>query len=226
MADVEFHGTQSGRGAPTNRVSQRFNLNQREADGDWLDAREDIDGEMPTLRTTISIERPKTILSRNRSPDIPFDKSVNPYRGCEHGCIYCYARPSHAFHDLSPGQDFESHLFVKPDAARLLNAELAKKGHVPTPIAFGTNTDAYQPIEAEYRIMRQCLEVLSACDHPLTITTKSDRVLRDLDLLVPMAKKGLVAVAVSVTTLDPVLHRKLEPRAPRSRQAPFRDQGA
>jgi DNA repair photolyase len=215
MADAEFHGKRMGRGAPTNRVPQRFNLNQREANGDWLDERGEIDGELPVLRTTITVERPKTILSRNTSPDIPFDTSVNPYRGCEHGCIYCYARPSHAFHDLSPGQDFESHLFVKPDAARLLNAELAKKGHVPTPIAFGTNTDPYQPIEAEHRIMRQCLEVLSDCHHPMTITTKSDRVLRDLDLLVPMAEKGLVAVAVSVTTLDTELHRKLEPRAPR-----------
>jgi DNA repair photolyase len=204
-----------GRGAPVNRTPTRFNLQERMVEGDWLDEREEIDGELAPRRTTVTVERPKTILARNSSPDIPFDKSINPYRGCEHGCIYCYARPSHAFHDLSPGLDFESRLFAKPDAAKLLHAELAKKGHIPTPIAFGTNTDCYQPIEAKWRIMRQCLEVLAACEHPLTITTKSDRVLRDVDLLAPMAGKSLVAVAVSITTLDPALHRKLEPRAPR-----------
>jgi DNA repair photolyase len=204
-----------GRGAPVNATPTRFNLKQRVDEGDWLDAREEIDGDPTPLRTTVTVERPKSIISRNTSPDIPFDKSINPYRGCEHGCIYCYARPSHAFHDLSPGLDFESRLFAKPDAARLLHAELAKRGHIPTPIAFGTNTDCYQPIEAKWRIMRECLEVLAACEHPLTITTKSDRVLRDVDLLAPMAAKDLVAVAVSITTLDPALHRKLEPRAPR-----------
>jgi DNA repair photolyase len=204
----------SGRGAVTNDASERFNMNAREADGDWLDEREDIDGSSPPLRTTVTVERPKTILSRNNSPDIPFDKSVNPYRGCEHGCIYCYARPTHAYHDLSPGRDFESRLFAKPDAPSLLHAEIAKKGHIPTPIAFGTNTDCYQPIEAKWRIMRGCLEVLAACDHPLTITTKSNRVLRDVDLLGSMATKQLAAVAVSITTLEAELHRKLEPRAP------------
>jgi DNA repair photolyase len=204
----------AGRGAPVNVTPTRFNLAAREADGDWLDAKEELDGNAPSLQTTVTVERPKTIVARNTSPDIPFDQSVNPYRGCEHGCIYCYARPSHAFHDLSPGLDFESRLFAKPDAPALLNAEIAKKGHIPTPIAFGTNTDCFQPIEAKWRIMRGCLEVLSACDHPLTITTKSNRVLRDVDLLAAMAAKGLVAVAVSITTLDGDLHRKLEPRAP------------
>ncbi len=204
----------AGRGAPCNAVPQRFNLHDREADGEWLDDSIVIDGEAPPLRTTVTVEKPKTILSRNNSPDLPFDQSVNPYRGCEHGCIYCYARPSHAFHDLSPGLDFESRLFVKPDAAKLLRAEIGRKGHVPTPIAFGTNTDAYQPIEREWRIMRQCLEVLAEANHPLTITTKSDRILHDLDILGPMAAKGLVAVAISVTMLDPALHRILEPRAP------------
>jgi DNA repair photolyase len=203
-----------GRGALVNSSPTRFNLKQAVADGDWLDERIDLDGDIPPLRTIVTIERPKTILARNSSPDIPFDKSVNPYRGCEHGCIYCYARPTHAYHDLSPGLDFESRLFAKPDAAKLLQAEIAKKGHVPTPIAFGTNTDAYQPIEAKWRIMRQCLEVLAAAQHPLTITTKSDRILRDLDILAPMAAQGLVAIAVSLTSLDKALHRKLEPRAP------------
>lgn len=203
-----------GRGATVNTTPMRFNLKERLEEGDWLDAREGIDGTPAPLRTTVTIERPKTIISRNSSPDIPFDKSINPYRGCEHGCIYCYARPSHAFHDLSPGLDFESRLFAKPDAPALLHAELAKKGHIPTPIAFGTNTDCYQPIEAKWRIMRGCLEVLAACEHPLTITTKSNRVLRDVDLLGAMAAKQLAAVAVSITTLDGELHRKLEPRAP------------
>jgi DNA repair photolyase len=207
-----------GRGAPGNGLSSRFNLAQREADGDWLDAQSDVDGGVPPLRTSVTIERPKTILSRNSSPDIPFDHSLNPYRGCEHGCIYCYARPSHAFHDLSPGLDFESRLFAKPDAPALLRVALMRRGHVPSPLAFGTNTDPYQPIEREWKIMRGCLEVLAACDHPLTITTKSDRVVRDLDLLAPMAAKGLVAVALSVTSLDPAVHRTLEPRAPSPRR--------
>ncbi len=205
----------AGRGAPDNATPTRFNLNAREADGDWLDAREELDGTTPPLRTTVTLEKPKTILSRNTSPDIPFDRSVNPYRGCEHGCVYCYARPSHAFHDLSPGLDFESRLFAKPDAAKLLRAELAKPGYAPAPIAFGTNTDPYQPIEAQYRITRECIEVLAETGHPLTITTKSDRVLRDLDLLRPMAARGLVAVAISVTSLEAKTHRSLEPRAPR-----------
>jgi DNA repair photolyase len=205
----------AGRGAPGNATPLRFNLKERVAEGDWLDAREELDGAPAPLRTNVTTERPKTILTTNRSPDLPFDQSINPYRGCEHGCIYCYARPSHAYLDLSPGLDFESRLVAKPSAPDLLRKELARKGHVPTPIAFGTNTDAYQPIEAKWRIMRGCLQVLAEVGHPLTITTKSDRILRDIDILAPMAAKGLVAVAVSVTTLDPDTHRKLEPRAPR-----------
>jgi DNA repair photolyase len=204
----------AGRGAPANKVPTRFALAAREADGDWLDAQAWIDGEPPLLRTTVTVEHPKTIISRNQSPDIPFDQSVNPYRGCEHGCVYCYARPTHAFHDLSPGLDFESRLFAKPDAPALLREALMKPSHVPTPIAFGTNTDPYQPIEVRWQITRGCLEVLSEFNHPLTITTKSDRVLRDLDILAPMAARGLVAVAISVTSLDPATHRTLEPRAP------------
>lgn len=203
-----------GRGAASGLTPTRFNLNAREADGDWLDERALLDGDPPRLRTTVTVEQAKTIIARNTSPDIPFDRSVNPYRGCEHGCIYCYARPTHAFHDLSPGLDFESKLFVKPNAEVLLRAELAAKRYVAEPIAFGTNTDPYQPIEREWRITRACLEQLAECDHPLTITTKSDRVLADLDILRPMAAKGLVAVAVSVTSLDPATHRRLEPRAP------------
>ena len=206
----------SGRGAPTNRVPTRFNLNVREADGDWLDERTALDGDVPRLRTTVTLEHAKSIISRNTSPDIPFDRSINPYRGCEHGCIYCYARPTHAYHDLSPGQDFETKLFAKPNAAALLRSALSKRGYVPAPIAFGTNTDPYQPIERDWRITRACLKVLAETNHPLTITTKSDRVLADLDILRAMAAKGLVAVAVSVTSLDAQTHRTLEPRAPRA----------
>ncbi|MBV9840758.1 MAG: PA0069 family radical SAM protein [Sphingomonadaceae bacterium] len=204
----------AGRGAPSNARPQRFNLPAREADGDWLDARDAIDDAPPPLRTTVTIEHPKTIITRNGSPDIGFDRSINAYRGCEHGCIYCFARPTHAFHDLSPGLDFESRLFAKPDAPALLRAELGKRGYRPAPIAMGTNTDPYQPIEERWEITRRLIEVLLAARHPFTITTKSDRVTRDLDLLVPAAELGLVAVAVSVTSLDPAIARTLEPRAP------------
>jgi DNA repair photolyase len=204
----------AGRGATVNETPMRFGLPNREHDGDWLDARTEIDGEAPPLRTTVTIETPRTIIARNSSPDVPFDRSINPYRGCEHGCVYCFARPTHAFHDLSPGLDFETRLFAKPDAATLLARELAAPAYVCRPIAFGTNTDPYQPIEARYRITRACIELLARCRHPLTITTKSDRVLADLDLLAGMAKDELVSVWMSVTTLDPATARTLEPRAP------------
>ncbi len=206
--------TRPVRGATLNATSTRFNLSQTEADGDWLDQRGDLDEAPVPLRTTVTVERPKTIISRNVSPDIPFDRSINPYRGCEHGCIYCFARPSHAFHDLSPGLDFESKLFVKPDAAALLREELRKPGYEVRPMALGTNTDPYQPIEREWRITRGVLEVLAETGHPVTITTKSDRVVRDLDLLAPMAARGLAAVCVSITSLDPGIAATLEPRAP------------
>jgi DNA repair photolyase len=190
----------------------------READGDWLDARDEVDGEAPPLRTTVTVEHPRTIITRNASPDIGFDRSINAYRGCEHGCIYCFARPTHAFHDLSPGLDFETRLFAKPHAAKLLREELARPGYSPRPIALGTNTDPYQPIEAEWRITRSILEVLRETMHPVTITTKSDRVLRDLDIIAPMAAEGLVSVALSVTSLTPAISRTLEPRAPAARK--------
>lgn len=202
-----------GRGAQSGAVPQRFGLAAREADGDWLDAREDIDGPGPKLRTSVIEEKPKTIVSFNQSPDIPFDRSINAYRGCEHGCIYCFARPTHAYHDLSPGLDFETMLFAKPDAARLLRETLAKPNYKPSPIAMGTNTDPYQPIEGRYRITRQILEVSLECRHPVTITTKSARVVRDLDLLAELASLDLVAVGISVTSLDPRLSGLLEPRA-------------
>lgn len=204
----------AGRGATENASSARFNLPARSADGDWLDARPSIDGEAPRLRTSVTVETPRTILTRNNSPDIGFGQSVNPYRGCEHGCIYCFARPSHAYHDLSPGLDFETRLFAKPDAPALLRAALGRRGYVCEPVAFGTNTDPYQPVEADWRVTRGCLELLAECRHPVAITTKSDRILRDLDLLAPMAEQGLAAVMISVTTLDPAVARTLEPRAP------------
>ena len=202
-----------GRGAQSALVPQRFGLAAREADGDWLDAREAVDDGAPKLRTTVTEEAARSIISRNTSPDIPFDRSINAYRGCEHGCVYCYARPSHAYLDLSPGLDFETKLFAKPNAAELLRAELGRKTYLPAPIAMGTNTDPYQPIEGRYGITRQILEVCLETRHPVTITTTSDRVVRDLDLLGELAKQNLVAVGVSVTSLDPRLSALLEPRA-------------
>ncbi|UVO53958.1 PA0069 family radical SAM protein [Sphingomonas sp. SUN039] len=206
------------RGATHNQTSARFGLAERIADGDWLDDALQIDGVPTPSHTTVTVERPKTILARNSSPDVPFDQSINAYRGCEHGCIYCFARPTHAFHDLSPGIDFETKLFAKPDAADLLRAELSKRTYRCAPIAMGTNTDPYQPIERDWQITRQCIEVLAECRHPLMITTKSDRVVRDIDLLAPMAADGLTSVMVSVTTLDPKIAMTLEPRAPSPRK--------
>lgn len=213
-----FSRKTKGRGATANAPPTRFNLPDREPDGDWLDTEEAIDGVPPPPKTSVTIERPKTIIARNASPDIGFDRSINAYRGCEHGCIYCFARPTHAFHDLSPGLDFETRLFAKPGAPRLLREALSKPGYRPAPIAMGTNTDPYQPIEGRYRITRDCIEILSEARHPLTITTKSDRVVRDIDLLADMAADDLVAVAISVTSLDPKVHRTLEPRAPSARK--------
>ena len=171
------------------------------------------DDEPPPLQTTVSIQQARTIISRNASPDIPFTQSINPYQGCEHGCVYCYARPSHAYLDLSPGLDFETKLFAKPNAAQLLRAELAKPGYACDPIALGTNTDPYQPIEREWKVTRAILEVLAETRHPFTIVTKSSLVERDLDLIAPMAARNLARVYVSVTTLDRRLARTLEPRA-------------
>ena len=167
-----------GRGAQSAAVPTRFGLKEREADGDWRDFVATLDGEPPKLRTTVTEEHPKTIVTFNTSPDIGFDRSINAYRGCEHGCVYCFARPTHAYHDLSPGLDFETRLFAKPNAAALLRETLARPKYKPRPIAMGTNTDPYQPIEARYRITRQVLEVCLETRHPVTITTKSDRVLR------------------------------------------------
>ncbi len=203
-----------GRGATRNAPPQRFNLPDRETDGDWRDMAANIDGPPQKLRTTVTEESPKKIITFNRSPDIPFDRSINAYRGCEHGCVYCFARPTHAYHDLSPGLDFETRLFAKPNAAKLLRQELSKPNYKVQPIAIGTNTDPYQPIEGRYRITRSILEMMLETRHPIGITTKSDRVCDDIDLLTKLAEMELTAVAISVTSLDPNMARILEPRAP------------
>lgn len=169
--------------------------------------------ELPPFKTEVQVEKPRKIITRNTSPDISFDRSINPYRGCEHGCIYCFARPTHSYMGLSSGLDFESKLFAKPNAPELLERELAKPGYQPRVIAMGTNTDPYQPIERKWRIMRGILEVLEAYNHPVAIVTKSALVTRDIDILSRMATKGLAKVALSVTTLDRKLARTMEPRA-------------
>ncbi|NLH81011.1 MAG: PA0069 family radical SAM protein [Phyllobacteriaceae bacterium] len=197
-----------GRGAASN-PSGRF---ERERRVDFDDGWDGLD-ELPAFQTSVTIEKPRTIVTRNSSPDIGFDRSINPYRGCEHGCAYCYARPTHAYMGLSPGLDFESRLFAKPDAARLLERELSAPDYVVRPIALGTNTDPYQPIERRWKITREVLEVLARAGHPVTIVTKSASVLRDLDLLAPMAAEGLARVALSITSLDRALSRSMEPRA-------------
>ncbi|WP_199175699.1 PA0069 family radical SAM protein [Telmatospirillum siberiense] len=202
------HDPTSHRGALANPCG-RFEPHQREAfdDGWW---RED---DLPPLATTLEQDQARRIISTNDSPDIPFEQSINPYRGCEHGCVYCYARPSHAYLGLSPGLDFETRLFAKPNAAALLEAELRHKGYRCRTIAIGTNTDPYQPVERRQRIMRSILEILRDFRHPVTITTKSALVVRDIDILAAMAADGLASVALSVTTLDRDLARLLEPRA-------------
>ncbi len=197
-----------GRGAESNRSGRFEPLVRETADDGWgsLDL-------LPPLKTEVQEETPRRIITRNESPDISFDRSINPYRGCEHGCAYCFARPTHAYMGLSPGLDFETRLFAKPGAARLLEKELAKPGYQVRTMAIGTNTDPYQPIERRYRIMREILEVLDRTSHPVGIVTKSALVVRDIDILSRMAERGLVKVALSVTTLDRKLARAMEPRA-------------
>ena len=204
-----------GRGA-TGNPAGRFESITREAVDDGWDP---PDEETQPLATSVIDERAKSIIARNDSPDIPFTQSINPYRGCEHGCVYCYARPSHAYLNLSPGLDFETRLFAKVNAAELLRAELAKPGYLCEAIALGANTDPYQPIEREYRITRSILDVLAEHDHPVAIVTKNAMVERDIDLLAPMAEKRLARVFLSIATLDHEVSRPMEPRtsAPRRR---------
>ncbi|MDP1632150.1 MAG: PA0069 family radical SAM protein [Caulobacter sp.] len=198
-----------GRGARSN-ASGRFNARASEAfDDGWT-----VEDPQPQqLKTVVLPDKAKTIITRNTSPDIGFDRSINPYRGCEHGCIYCFARPNHAFLGLSPGLDFESKLFFKPEAATLLTAELSKKGYTPRPIQIGADTDPYQPLERKLRVTRQVLEVLQRFNHPLTLLTKSSLISRDTDILGAMGRQGLARAAVSITSLDRGLARSMEPRA-------------
>ncbi len=197
-----------GRGATSNE-SGLFEAERRiEMDDGW-----NVLETLPVFKTQTIVERPRTIITRNDSPDIPFDRSINPYRGCEHGCVYCFARPTHSYMGLSPGLDFETKIYVKEGAADLLVRELSKPGYTPKSIAIGTNTDPYQPLERTQKIMRSLLEVLARTSHPVTIVTKSALVTRDIDLLAPMAARGLVKVALSITTFDRTLARSMEPRA-------------
>jgi DNA repair photolyase len=198
-----------GRGALSNASGRFESLAVEAFDDGWDHA----DAAPPPLRTTLTAERARSIIARNTSPDIGFDRSINPYRGCEHGCIYCYARPAHAYVGLSPGLDFESRLFFKQDAAALLRRELSKPGYRPAPIHIGGNTDPYQPAEKRLRVTRSVLEVLHAAGHPLTIITKSALIVRDVDILGDMGRRGLARAAVSITTLDRKLVRLMEPRA-------------
>ena len=197
-----------GRGAQSN-ASGRYEPKAKIAVDDGWQSLE----ELAPFKTTVSIDTTRKIITTNDSPDISFDRSINPYRGCEHGCIYCFARPTHAYLGLSPGLDFETKLFAKPDAPKLLERELSAAGYAPRTIAIGTNTDPYQPIEKKYEIMRRILQVLDRANHPVGIVTKSALVLRDIDILASMAKRNLAKVALSVTTLDPALARVMEPRA-------------
>tara|TARA_R110002049_G_scaffold23545_6_gene83488 strand:+ start:12430 stop:13506 length:1077 start_codon:yes stop_codon:yes gene_type:complete len=198
-----------GRAAATNHAG-RFERHARAAvDDGW--ARDD---DLPVLRTRTSIEVPRSVITYNKSPDLPFDRSINPYRGCEHGCVYCFARPSHAYLGLSPGLDFETQLVARPEAPQILRRELAAKRYSVAPIAIGTNTDPYQPIEKTHEIMRRCLQVLSDANHPVAIVTKGSLIERDIDILADMARRGLAAVGISVTTLNSTLSRLMEPRAP------------
>ncbi|MFL5104400.1 MAG: PA0069 family radical SAM protein [Xanthobacteraceae bacterium] len=203
------HERRRGRGAQSNSSGRYEPLARIAFDDGWENFEE-----LPPFKTTVAIDSTRKIITRNNSPDISFDRSINPYRGCEHGCIYCFARPTHAYLGLSPGLDFEARLFAKPDASRLLERELSAPGYVPRTIAIGTNTDPYQPIEREHRIMRGILEVLERYGHPVGIVTKSTLVLRDIDILGSMAQRNLVKVALSVTTLEGKLARLMEPRAP------------
>jgi DNA repair photolyase len=199
-----------GRGAQSNASGRYEPIARVTFDDGW----QALEEELPAFKTTVTVDATRKIITRNDSPDISFDRSINPYRGCEHGCIYCFARPTHAYLGMSPGLDFESKLFMKPEAAKLLERELSDPKYSPRTIAIGTNTDPYQPIEKQYQIMRRILEVLEHFGHPVGIVTKSNLVLRDLDILARMAKRNIAKVALSVTTLDPQLARTMEPRAP------------
>ncbi len=205
---MQVASRQKGRGATKNPESRFSALRTATFDDGWTRELE----ELPALRTTVQAERSRSIISRNRSPDIPFEQSINPYRGCEHGCVYCFARPSHSYLDLSPGFDFETRLFQKENAVELLEEELRQPGYRCRPIVLGINTDAYQPVERDIRLTRRLLELLAEYRHPVSLLTKGVTILRDLDILADLARENLVSVSVSITTLDNDLKRTLEPR--------------
>jgi DNA repair photolyase len=209
MSDDEAIRARKGRGAASNR-SGRFEAEQRVAFDDGWGT---IDEDAPKLLTVVKAERTASIITSNQSPDVPFDKSINPYKGCEHGCIYCFARPTHAYLGLSPGLDFESHIFSKPDAAERLRETMRKPGYECETIAIGANTDPYQPVERRLQITRELLDTCSEFNQPVGIITKSNLILRDIDILADMAERNLASVMVSVTTLDRTLARRMEPRA-------------
>ncbi len=209
IADASERKHHAGRGAISNHAG-RFEPTTRDPFDDGWDTIEDA---APPLDTSLQKETAKTIITFNRSPDIHFDRSINPYRGCEHGCVYCFARPSHAFHGLSAGLDFESRLFYKPDAPALLRRELSRPGYVPRVVALGVNTDAFQPVERRLGLTRELLKILADHNHPVSLLTKSALIQRDIDLIAPLAEKGLCRVGVSITTQDRKLARNMEPRA-------------
>jgi DNA repair photolyase len=208
MGAAVYRERRRGRGTASNASGRYEPLARVAFDDGWQGSEQ-----LPPFKTTVTIDATRKIITRNDSPDLSFDRSINPYRGCEHGCVYCFARPTHAYLGMSPGLDFESKLFMKPNAPELLERELSAPDYSPKTIAIGTNTDPYQPIERRFQIMRRILEVLDRAGHPVGIVTKSALVLRDLDILTRMAKRDLVKVAISVTTLDPKLARVMEPRA-------------
>ncbi|MEZ0209369.1 MAG: radical SAM protein, partial [Methylophilus sp.] len=198
-----------GRAASSNQVSRFESFTRESLDDGWGS----LDEEAPSLRTEVSLDASKSVINYIQSPDLPFDRTLNPYRGCEHGCIYCYARPTHAFLGMSPGLDFETKLLMKPDVVELLKKELASPKYKCAPIALAMNTDGYQPIEREYQLTRQVIQALSEANHPFSLVTKSALVERDIDLIAPMAAKGLASIYLSITTLDRKIARRLEPRA-------------
>lgn len=209
-ARIKPHHRAPGRAALSNPDNRFDRFTAEAVDDGWVGD----DDPLPVLRTVVRDEQPRTVITRNTSPDLSFDRSINPYRGCEHGCIYCFARPSHAYLGLSPGLDFETHLIARPDAATVLRKELSKPSYRAKTIAIGTNTDPYQPIEKDRRIMREILTVLAAFNHPVAIVTKGTLITRDVDILAPLAAKGLLRVGIAVTTLDPKTSRAMEPRVP------------
>lgn len=219
-AEVPQAAVVRGRGALSNRGGRYESWSRENVDDGWGSLEESL-GALEGAATTVEVDTSRRIIARNDSPDVPFDRSINPYRGCEHGCIYCYARPTHAWLGLSPGRDFETRLFYKPEAAALLRGELRARGYRPAPIALGANTDPYQPVERRLRLTRGILDLLKECSHPAMIITKSVLVERDADLLSSMAGESLINVSVSITTLDEELSRRMEPRAagPRPRLA-------